>query len=191
MSWFPEALRERLAAVRLLAMDVDGVLTDGTLYYGAEGEALKRFHVRDGLGLRLLRGAGVALAVISARESAPLARRVRDLKIDHALFGVEHKGQALERLMAERGLDRAAVAYAGDDLIDIPAMQRAGVAITVQDGHELVKPHADWVTAAPGGHGAVREIADALLAARGALEDACQRLLAELDAAARVERIER
>lgn len=184
MSWFPEALRERLATVRLLALDVDGVLTDGTLYYGADGEVLKRFHVRDGLGIRLLHGAGIALAVISARESAPLARRVRDLKIRHACFGVENKGEALDRVSAELGLDRSAVAYAGDDLIDIPAMRRAGVAITVQDGHELVRRHADWVTAAPGGRGAVREIADGLLAARGGLEQACDRLLAELGAAA-------
>jgi 3-deoxy-D-manno-octulosonate 8-phosphate phosphatase (KDO 8-P phosphatase) len=188
VSWFPEPLRERLAAVRLLAMDVDGVLTDGTLYYGAEGEALKGFHVRDGLGLRLLRGAGIALAVISARESAPLARRVRDLKIRHACFGVEHKGEALDRVSAELGLDRSAIAYAGDDLIDIPAMRRAGLAITVQDGHELVKRHADWVTTAPGGRGAVREIADGLLAARGELEQACERLLDELGAAAELSR---
>lgn len=183
MSWFPEPLRERLAAVRLLALDVDGVLTDGTLYYGAEGEVLKGFHVRDGLGIRLLRGAGIALAVISARESAPLARRVRDLKIDHACFGIENKGEALQRVMTERGLARAEVAYVGDDLIDLPAMQRAGVAITVQDGHELVKQQVDWVTRATGGRGAVREVADGLLAARGALEEASRRLLAELGAA--------
>jgi 3-deoxy-D-manno-octulosonate 8-phosphate phosphatase (KDO 8-P phosphatase) len=163
-------------------MDVDGVLTDGTLYYGADGEALKGFHVRDGLGIRLLRDAGIALAVISARASEPLVRRVRDLKIEHACFGVEHKGEALDRLVIERGLDRAQVAFVGDDLIDLPAMQRAGLAITVADGHALVQQQADWVTTAAGGRGAVREIADALLAARGALEDACHRLLAELGA---------
>ena len=182
MSWFPPALRERLAAVRLLAMDVDGVLTDGTLYYGADGEALKGFHVRDGLGVRLLRDAGVTLAVISARASAPLVRRVQDLKIEHARFGVEHKGEALDRLRLEQGLDRAEVAFVGDDLIDLPAMRCAGLAITVADGHALVKQQADWVTEAAGGRGAVREIADALLAARGALDDACHRLLAELGA---------
>lgn len=188
MSFFPAALGERLAAVRLLALDVDGVLTDGTLYYGAGGEALKGFNVRDGLGIRLLHGAGIALAVISARESAPLLRRVRDLKIEHACFGIEHKGEALDRVVAERGLARAEVAFVGDDLIDLPAMQRAGVAITVQDGHPMVKQQADWVTTAAGGRGAVREVADALLAARGALEEACHRLLAELGAAASLQR---
>jgi 3-deoxy-D-manno-octulosonate 8-phosphate phosphatase (KDO 8-P phosphatase) len=190
MSLLPEALRERLAAVRLLAMDVDGVLTDGTLYYGAEGEAeaFKAFHVRDGLGLRLLRSAGITLAVISARESAPLARRIRDLKIEHARFGTEHKGEALDHLAAGLSLTRAEVAFVGDDLLDLPAMQRAGVAITVQDGHPLVKQRADWVTAAGGGRGAVREVADALLAARGALEDTCARLLASLDPATSAQR---
>ncbi len=183
MSFFPEALREQLAGVRLLALDVDGVLTDGTLYYGADGEQLKAFHVRDGLGIRLLHSAGIEVAVISARESAPLARRIRDLRIEHARFGTHNKGEALDRLMTSLGLASEQVAFAGDDLIDLPAMQRAGVAITVQDGHPLVQQRAHWVTAAPGGRGAVREIADALLAARGALEDTCQRLLAEIAAA--------
>lgn len=165
-----------LAAVRLLALDVDGVLTDGTLCYGADGEQMKIFHVRDGLGIRMLQDSGVEVAVITARSSEALACRVRDLGIAHARFAVKDKGAALEQLLAERGLTAAQVAFAGDDLLDLPAMQRAGVAITVQDGHPLVKQRAHWVTATPGGRGAVREIADALLAARGALDEACRRL---------------
>ena len=169
-------LGEALAAVRLLALDVDGVLTDGTLHYGAEGEQIKVFHVRDGLGIRMLQDSGVEVAVITARSSEALACRVRDLGIQHARFAVKDKGAALEKLLAERGLATAQVAFAGDDLLDLPAMQRAGVAITVQDGHALVKQRAHWVTSLPGGRGAVREIADALLAARGVLDQACRAL---------------
>lgn len=182
MSGFPDALREKLAGVRLLAMDVDGVLTDGTLYYGPRGEDLKAFHVRDGLGIRLLWNASVECAVITARESAPLARRIQDLRIEHARFGIESKGAALEQMMTKLGLAREQVAYVGDDLLDLPAMERAGIAITVQDGHPLVKERAHWVTSARGGHGAVREIADALLTSRGALEDVLRRLLDEAGA---------
>ncbi len=172
-------LLARRAAIKLLVLDVDGVLTDGGLYYGEHGEALKRFHVRDGLGLRMLRDAGIEIAVMSARESAPLTRRLADLGIRHGLTGCRDKGAALDQLIAELGLVRDQVAYVGDDLLDLPALAGAGLAITVADGHPLVKEAADWVTRTPGGQGAVREIADALLDSQGGLDRACARLLGE------------
>ena len=172
-------LVERRAAIKLLVLDVDGVLTDGGLYYGEHGELVKRFHVRDGLGLRMLREAGVEVAVVSARASAPLARRVADLGIQHCLTGRADKGAALDELVTALGVAREQVAYVGDDLLDLPAMAGAGLAITVADGHPLVKEAADWVTRTPGGQGAVREIADALLDSQGGLDRACARLLGE------------
>jgi len=176
-----DELRAKLARVELLVMDVDGVLTDGTLCYGEDGEQLKNFHVHDGLGLRLLRNQGIHVAVITARESAPLVSRMRDLGVEHVSFGTSRKGIALESLASKLGLDMARIAFVGDDLMDIPALRRAGLAITVNNGHPLVRELVDWVTETPGGHGAVREIADALLDARGALRSACEQLLTEID----------
>ncbi|WP_428265139.1 KdsC family phosphatase [Haliangium sp.] len=180
MSLYPAALGPALADVRLLALDVDGVLTDGALYYGAEGELLKAFNVLDGLGIRLLGYADVEVAVITARRAPALERRLRDLSITQALYGVENKGHALESLMSKLGLVPSQVAFVGDDLLDLPAFSRAGVAITVPNAHAMIRRRADWITHAGGGHGAVREIADALLAARDALDDACRRLLSDV-----------
>jgi len=179
MSLDPAALRQRQAAVRLLACDVDGVLTDGTLYYGERGEALKAFHVRDGLGLRLLRERGVELAVISARTSPALERRLADLRIRHYLPGREDKWAALAGLLGELGIAAAEAGFAGDDLLDLPAMRQVGLAIAVADAHPRVRAEAHWVTAAAGGRGAVREIADALLDARGELTAAEAALLGQ------------
>ncbi|HTM22965.1 MAG TPA: HAD hydrolase family protein [Kofleriaceae bacterium] len=171
-----DGLRARLARVRLLGLDVDGVLTDGTLYYGDAGEVLKAFHVRDGLGLRLLLRNGVEVAVISARRGGGLDRRMQEMHIDHYVAGREDKQTALAEVAGKLGLDAAEVAFAGDDLIDLPAMRWAGVAIAVADAHPRVRAEAAWVTAAAGGRGAVREIADALLDAQGKLEGAIEAL---------------
>jgi 3-deoxy-D-manno-octulosonate 8-phosphate phosphatase (KDO 8-P phosphatase) len=160
-------LRERQARVRLLACDVDGVLTDGTLWYGPDGELLKGFHVRDGLGLRLLREAGVEVAVVSARSSPALARRVADLKLRHVHTGREDKWVAVQEMMAALGLTSEQVAFVGDDVLDLPALREVGLAIAVRDAHPRVLEAVHWVTDAPGGRGAVREIADALIAVQG------------------------
>ncbi len=179
MSQLPAALGERLARIRLLILDVDGVLTDGTLYYGASGEATKAFNVRDGLGLRLLMQSGIELGVITARRGGALERRMADLGITHFYQGRDDKGAALDELLARLQLSPKDVAYVGDDLLDLPVLRRVGLALTVSNGHAQVRREADWVTAAAGGHGAVREIADALLDARGQLEQATSVLLGD------------
>lgn len=161
-------LRGRLARVRLLATDVDGVLTDGTLTYGADGEVTKSFHVRDGMGVRLLREAGVEVVVISARAGAALRRRLDDLKIAHAHVGREDKAAALAETMAALGVARDEVAFVGDDVLDLDVMAAAGVAIAVHDAHPRVVAAAHARTRAPGGRGAIREVADAILDARTA-----------------------
>ena len=155
----------RGAAIRLLVLDVDGVLTDGTILLGA-GEELKSFHVRDGLGLKRLMSAGVEVAVISGRDSAAVTRRMAELDVRHVYQGIEDKLAVLERLRSTLGIDALEVAVVGDDLPDLAPMRAAGLAIAVADAHEEVRAAADWVTQAGGGHGAVREVADRLLAAR-------------------------
>jgi 3-deoxy-D-manno-octulosonate 8-phosphate phosphatase (KDO 8-P phosphatase) len=168
----PDELRDVAAAVELLILDVDGVLTDGTLYYSAEGEVLKAFHVRDGLGIKLLRQRGVEVAVISGKTGEPLKRRLEVLGIEHAYLARENKIAALEHLVETVGCEPSRVAHVGDDLIDLPVFERVGLAVAVADAHPMAREAAAWVTERPGGRGAVREIADALLETRGGLRAA-------------------
>jgi 3-deoxy-D-manno-octulosonate 8-phosphate phosphatase (KDO 8-P phosphatase) len=179
VSGLPAQLGAKLARIRVLAVDVDGVLTDGALYYGADGEALKRFHVRDGLGLRMLMDNGVEVAVISARTSPPLTRRLAELGITHVFSGRSDKRAALAELIAELGVGADEVAFVGDDLLDLPVFAEVGLAISVADGHALVREAAEWTTSAAGGNGAVREIADAILASKVGLRQACAKLLGD------------
>jgi len=171
-----EALRARLAVVRALALDVDGVLTDGSLTYGPEGEALKTFHVRDGLGVRLLLREEIAVAVITARRSPMLTRRMAELGVVHVLDGREDKAVALRELAGALGVTLDAIAFVGDDVLDLPALRAAGLAIAVSDAHPMVCEEAAWVTRERGGRGAVREVCDAILEARGRLRAACDEL---------------
>lgn len=160
------------ARVRLLVLDVDGVLTDGRLYYGARGETLKVFHVRDGLGVKRLAAAGVTVAVISGRRSVMTGRRCRDLGIRHVFQGVEDKLPAFQRLRARLGLACEVCACVGDDLPDIPLMREVGLAFAVADAHPQARRAAQIVTTLPGGQGAVREVCDYLLDGRGHAEAA-------------------
>lgn len=169
--------KERARQVRLLALDVDGVLTDGDLVYTADGESSKQFHVRDGLGLRLLREQGYAVIVISARGGAALECRLRELGIVASALGTHDKLTALTSLAAGLGIGLSECAFVGDDLWDLPALRAVGLPICVADGHPLVRREAMYVTEAEGGRGAVREVADLLLAATGKLEDAVHELL--------------
>ena len=155
------------ARVRLLVLDVDGVLTDGRLYYGARGETLKVFHVRDGLGLKRLAAAGVTVAVISGRESGMTGRRCRELGIPHLFQGVEDKLPVFLRLRKRLGLAAHACACVGDDVPDVPLMREVGLAFAVADAHPQALGAAHVVTRLPGGNGAVREVCDYLLQARG------------------------
>ncbi len=155
-----------LTAIRLLVLDVDGVLTDGTLRYGPAGECEKVFHVRDGHGIKALARSGVTIAVISGRDSAAVARRCAELGIGEVLQGVEDKLAAFNALIARHGLSAGACAFIGDDTPDVPLLQRVGLAVAVADAHADARRAAHRRTRRPGGQGAVRELCDALLAAR-------------------------
>lgn len=165
-----DAVRERARAVRLLVLDVDGVMTDGTLLYGPDGEALKPFCVRDGLGIVLARRAGIECAVISGKRSRPLKRRLDDLRIGHQYLARDDKSAAFDQLLEVTGATAEQTAYAGDDLVDLPLMARVGLPIAVANAEPRVREAASWVTTRRGGDGAVREICEGLLEARGVLD---------------------
>jgi len=156
----------RAARVRLVVLDVDGVLTDGRLYMGAGGEALKVFDVRDGHGVRLLREAGLGVALLSSRASTIVERRASELDIDTVLQGERDKLAALERLLAARGVAAAECAYMGDDWPDLPVMARVGFAAAVGDAAPEVRRAAHWIAQADGGRGAVRALAEYVLRCR-------------------------
>lgn len=156
-----------LADVRLLITDVDGVLTDGGLFYDATGECMKRFHVRDGLGMKLLEESGVRVAVLSGRDSATLRKRVADLGVSLCMFGVKDKAAACRELMAQAGVSAAQTACIGDDSIDLPAFEACGLSFAVPDAPSYVRSAASAVLQTAGGQGALRELADAILAAQG------------------------
>ena len=154
------------AAIAALMLDVDGVLTDGRILLGEDGMEQRHYNARDGIGLRLCQKAGLHLALITASNSAGVHVRGTRLGIDHVSIGIKDKAVELTRLTAELGLAPSAVAYIGDDLVDIPAMAKAGLAIAVADAEPAVRAYADIVTVRAGGHGAVREICELLVAAR-------------------------
>jgi 3-deoxy-D-manno-octulosonate 8-phosphate phosphatase (KDO 8-P phosphatase) len=162
----PRRRTDAAARVRLLVLDVDGVLTDGRLYYGPRGEALKLFHVRDGLGVKLLAAAGVNVAVISGRRSSMTARRCRELGVRHLLQGVEDKLAAFNMLRRHLGVSPGACACVGDDVPDVPLMREVGLSFAVADAHPQARSAAHVITRLPGGGGAVREVCDYLLEAR-------------------------
>jgi 3-deoxy-D-manno-octulosonate 8-phosphate phosphatase (KDO 8-P phosphatase) len=157
-----------LRGVRLLVLDVDGVLTDGRLLYGAKGEQLKAFHVRDGYGIKRVAEAGITVAIISGRKSAAVARRARELGIRHVTQGADDKLAALRKLAKARGITLADCACVGDDTPDAPILEAAGLGIAVADAHPDALAAANLVTTRAGGHGAVREVCDWLMAARKA-----------------------
>ncbi len=155
-----------LATVELVITDVDGVLTDGGLYYDADGECLKRFHARDGLGMRMLEETGIQVALLSGRDSPTLRRRAADLGIHHQRFGVSDKAAACRAIMADAGVDAERTAYVGDDSIDLPAFAVCGMAFAVADAPAYVRRRATDVLESRGGEAAFRELVDAILIAR-------------------------
>ena len=168
----------RAAQVQLAVFDVDGVLTDGRLILGDDGQEYKAFHSRDGHGLRMLQDSGIAVAIITGRTSQVVEKRARELGIEHLYQGRRDKLPALQELLALLRLRNEALAYVGDDVIDLPVMRRVGLAVAVGDAHPYVKRHAHWVTDAPGGRGAAREVCELLMRAHGTLE-ACLRAYIE------------
>jgi len=171
-------LADRLAAVRLVVLDCDGIMTDGRLIYGPGGEALKEFDSRDGLGLMMLRQARIARAVLTGRTSAMVERRCRDLKFEAIAMGRFDKEDALAEIWRSTGCDASTTLYMGDDLLDVPTLAAAAVAVTVPHAPYQVAAACDLVTVQAGGRGAVREVCDLLLKARGAFAGAIGALVA-------------
>jgi len=161
---------ERARRIRLMVFDVDGVLTDGRLWFGPQGEALKAFHVRDGQGLKMLAACGVVPALLSGRRSAALEARAAELGIAHVLQGVDDKAPAFAALLARLGLDAASAGYMGDDLPDLPVLARCGFACAPREAHALALRRAHYVAEAPAGAGAAREICEFVLRAQGGLD---------------------
>lgn len=161
------ALRARAARVRYLLLDVDGVLTDGTIYLDSAGREIKAFNILDGSGIRLALTAGLGVGLLSGRRSPVVTRRARELGIRDVHQGASDKAAVYERLRRRHALRDAEVAYMGDDVIDLPLFARVGLAVSVPNAHARVRAAAHWTTVSPGGRGAVRELIDLVLAARG------------------------
>jgi 3-deoxy-D-manno-octulosonate 8-phosphate phosphatase (KDO 8-P phosphatase) len=175
----PPELVERARRVRMLVLDVDGVLTDGGITVHADGGEAKTFHVRDGHGIKLLQRAGVEVAILSGRRSAPTDRRAAELGIALVEQGAIDKVAAFERILAARDLAPAEVAFLGDDLVDLPVLRRVGLAMAVADGVDDLAPFMHYITRAAGGRGAVREVAELLLKAQGRWAETVRRYLGE------------
>ncbi|MBX2835951.1 MAG: HAD hydrolase family protein [Gammaproteobacteria bacterium] len=160
---------EKAQAIQLLVMDVDGVHTDGGLIHGAEVAQFKRFHARDGFGMKLLRKHAIPMAFITGRTSQVVEERASEIGATICLQGIQEKGPALLQVCEEMNMAPAQTAYIGDDLIDLPAMQHVGLAIATADAHPLVAAVAHWQTSQPGGSGAVRDACELILHAQGKL----------------------
>ena len=172
----PAATPEVLAAaqkIKAVILDVDGVLTDGKLYYGNKGEELKTFNTQDGLGIKLLQRAGIKVGIITARNSPVVSRRATELGIDYLIQGREDKLIALKELLSDHALATSLteIAYMGDDLPDLPAIRKVGLGMTVANASTTVAQYADWQSSFPGGSGAVREAAELILSAQNKLAD--------------------
>jgi 3-deoxy-D-manno-octulosonate 8-phosphate phosphatase (KDO 8-P phosphatase) len=177
MTLSPDVI-ERMRQVRLMLFDVDGILTDGTLYIGQTGELMKGFHVRDGLGLKLLAEAGVEVGLLSSRRSGIVEMRAAELDIALVRQGEGDKAIAFEAMLRDRNLTAAATGYMGDDFQDLPVLTRCGFAATVPEAPAAVREKAHLVTTAGGGRGAVRELCELILTARGMLASSVARYLA-------------
>ncbi len=161
---------ERAGRVRLLIFDVDGVLTDGSLFVGDDGQEYKAFHSRDGHGIKMLQKHGVIVGIITGRTSQVVEHRMANLGISHVYQGKLEKLPAYEELIASLGISPEQTAYVGDDVVDLPVMRRVGLAIAVQDAHPLVKQHSHWQTPSSGGRGAARDVCELLMEAQGVLQ---------------------
>ena len=158
---------KRAKQIKLVIFDVDGVLTDGSLYLSDEGHEFKAFNSLDGHGMKMLKRTGIELAIITGRTSKLVPHRAKNLGIEHLYQGVENKIEAYQHLIETLQLAPESVAYMGDDVVDLPVMRRCGLALCVPDAPQLVKQHAHYVTKLSGGHGAVREICELMMQAQG------------------------
>ena len=169
------SLLEKAKGVRLLVLDVDGVLTDGAIVYDHNGNQIQGFFVRDGLGIKLLMEAGVKVAIISARSSKALSKRSRELGIDMVYQGEKDKVSCLKSIMTSLSLSKEQVCGIGDDLVDLPFLGKCGLSVTVNDAPSEVKEQVDFVTENPGGRGAVREVCELILKAKGIWQEILSR----------------
>lgn len=169
--------RARARNIRLLLLDVDGVLTDGRIVLDGAGREIKFFDVKDGQGIQFLRAAGVETGILSSRASLPVRQRARDLGIRLVRQKVKEKGSELERICRQKKLDGEQIAYVGDDWVDLPVFPKVGLAVAVADGIAELKKKAHYVTRAPGGHGAVREVCEAILKAQGKWKQVTEKYL--------------
>ena len=167
-------LQARAAAVKLLIMDVDGVLTDGRIFIRDNGEEIKAFHTLDGHGLKMLQATGVQTAVITGRDAPSVGVRVRQLGIGHYYKGIHDKRAAYAQLLAEAGVEEHECAFIGDDVVDLPVMVRCGLPAAVPEAHWFTLQHAAYVTQKIAGNGAVREVCDLIMQAQGTLAAALQ-----------------
>jgi len=161
---------ERARRIKLVVFDVDGVMTDGSLYLCDDGQEFKAFNVQDGLGMKLLKASGVELGIITGRTSNVVVKRAQNTGVEHYFQGVENKLEAFNKLAADLGLTYEQCAFMGDDFIDLPPMRRAGLAVTVPAAPALVKQHAHYVTQREGGRGAVRELVELIMQAQGTFD---------------------
>jgi len=176
------ALKEKLAQIKLLICDVDGVLTDGTLIYATNGEQSKNFSVLDGVGFHMINRLDINLktAWITGRECATTSHRAEKLKIDKVYNGVIRKIESYNELKKEYNIEDHEICFIGDDIIDMPLFEKVGLAVSVPNAPDYVSRHAHYITSKAGGHGAVREVIDLIISSRGNFDDAINQLLSEL-----------
>ena len=167
---YPSSVLKAAQKIKLLLLDVDGVLTDGRLYYGNAGEELKAFDIQDGLGIKLLQRGGINVGIITGRSSDLVKRRAKELSIDPVVQGREDKLTALNQLLENMNIDLEEIAFVGDDLPDLAVIRRVGLGITPANGNHILASQALWQTKRSGGNGAVREIAELILHAQDKLE---------------------
>jgi len=163
-------LHARAAQIKLLICDVDGVLSDGKVYFTNQGDELKNFNIKDGLGIKLLQKSGIKVAIITGRQSNIVEQRAKELGIDILYQGRSDKRAAFNEILTQENLTNEQVAHMGDDLPDLPLMKISGLGLCVSDAHEFVQQHADWIAQSAGGSGAVREAADMILRAQNKLD---------------------
>lgn len=172
-----QQILDRLKSIKLLLLDVDGVLTDGSIIYDDSGSQIKQFDVKDGFGIRMLMQSGVQVGIATGRRSRALMHRCENLGITLVLDGLSTKKEVLDTVRHQTGLAADEIAFAGDDLIDLPLMMQCGVSFAVADAHEVIRQHADIVTTRTGGKGAVREICEMILKARNHWESLIARFM--------------
>lgn len=168
---------QKAVQIKLVIFDVDGVLTDGRLFFGDDGQEYKAFHSRDGHGMKMLQNCGVEVGIITGRTSKVVEHRMANLGVQHVYQGKLEKLPAFEELISKLGLAPEQVAYMGDDVVDLPVMLRVGLAVATNDAHPLVTQHAHWQTPHGGGQGAARDLCEMIMEAQGALETAMQSYL--------------